>query len=85
MIMLSSIRRNVFDRLYTLKNKSPMRKYWEELEKTQYLSLQELQEIQWRRLQKLYTFLWEKNSFYRSRFQNVGLDPKFINRTSRYR
>ena len=76
--MLSNIRRNIFYRLYSLKNKSPRRKYWKELERTQFLSLQELQDIQWRRLQKLYAFLWENNSFYRSRYQKVGLDSDSI-------
>ncbi|MFT5728840.1 MAG: phenylacetate-CoA ligase [Desulforhopalus sp.] len=74
-VISSLLRRAVFEPLYCLKNNSPRISYWKQLEKTQYLSLQELQEIQWRRLQKLYAFLWENNKFYRSRFQSVGLEP----------
>ncbi|GAB6194029.1 phenylacetate--CoA ligase family protein [Desulfocastanea catecholica] len=69
------IRKAVSEPIYYRKNKSPRLSYWKELEKTQYLSLRELQDIQWQRLQKLYAFLWEKNTFYRSRFQNAGLSP----------
>lgn len=77
-MIVSLLRRAVFEPLYNLKNNSPKLHYWKELEKTQYLSLPELQDIQWRRLQKLYTFIWDSNKFYRSRLQEVGLHSHSI-------
>lgn len=74
----SSLRRAVFEPLYYRKNNSPQLSYWKKLEKTQYLCLQELQDIQWQRLQKIYAFLWEKNNFFRSRFQEAGLSSSCL-------
>ncbi|WLE96827.1 MAG: hypothetical protein QTN59_19375 [Candidatus Electrothrix communis] len=72
--MVSSIlRRKFFEPLYYRKNQSPFLNYWKKLEKTQYLSLQELKVIQWQRLKDIYSFLWKHNTFYRNRFQNIGL------------
>lgn len=74
----STLRRKLFEPLYYKKNSSPKLTYWRELEKTQFLSLQELQDIQWQRLEKINTFLWENNKFYRSRFLDAGLTSKSL-------
>ena len=74
----STLRRKVFEPLYYRKNKSPLLSYWKDLEKTQFLSLQELQDMQWQRLQKMYAFLWENNTFYKSRLLGAGLNPKSL-------
>lgn len=78
----SFLRRAVFQPLHNWKNSSPKLTYWKKLEETQYYSLAQLQEIQWRRLQKLYLFLWKKNSFYRSYFQEAGLSKSSLKEPS---
>jgi len=75
MTMLAGFRRNCIEPLYMLKSGSPRLRYWKELEKTQYLPLEELQAIQWKRLRGLWEFLWENNTFYRRRFKEAGLRP----------
>lgn len=68
-------RRHIVEPLYCRINDSPKLQYWQELEKTQFLPLERLREIQIRRLDEILRFVWDKNVFYRNRFNNVGLNP----------
>lgn len=76
--ILSSLRRHVFEPLFTWKSASPLRSYWSELEKSQFHPEQVLRERQWRRLRELIGFVWDNNDFYRSRLQAAQLDPSAI-------
>ena len=71
----SPLRRFLFEPLIYLKNGSPFRSYWQELEKTQYLPESVLLRRQWQRLEELMKFVWENNAFYRSRFEMAGITP----------
>jgi phenylacetate-CoA ligase len=78
-ISLSALlRRNIFEPLYCWAGKSPKRRYWRELEQTQYFPEAKLKEIQWQRVKTILAFAWEKNGFYRRRFQKAGVLPKHI-------
>lgn len=72
---LSPLRRRLFEPLLCLKNGSPLRRYWKELEETQYLPEAVLRERQWQKLGKLLEYVWENNTFYRARFEAAGITP----------
>ncbi len=74
----SPFRRLVFEPLISLKNGSPLRRYWKDLEKTQYLPKAVLMERQWQRLENLIRFAWENNAFYRARFEIAGITPDMV-------
>ena len=74
----SPFRRLVFEPLVSLKNGSPLRRYWKDLEKTQYLPEAVLMERQWQRLENLIRFAWENNAFYRARFEMAGITPDMV-------
>jgi phenylacetate-CoA ligase len=71
-------RRKVIAPLHAWVAGSPKYSYWRELEKTQYLSEEELLEKQWMRLKSLFNFVYEKNDFYRKRFEAYGFGPQDI-------
>lgn len=73
--MIPFLRRRVFEPLAVWRNGSPTLHYWKELEKSQYLPTEELRSIQWERLKKLLRIVYERNDFYRKRFQSVGATP----------
>lgn len=75
---LAPVRRGLFEPLLQLKNGSPLRGHWSELEKTQYLPEAVLRERQWRKLGNLLRFAGEHNDFYRARFQAAGVTPGSI-------
>ena len=75
---LPLLRRKVFEPLKVWRSKSPLIEYWRILEKTQYLSLEQIKDIQWRRLRKLWSFLWQRNEYYRRKFKEAGLDQESL-------
>lgn len=75
---LAYLRRNLFEPLQLGLSGSPRLSYWRTLEKTQWYPRERLEEIQWRRLQELWRFLWERNPFYRERFERAGLAPESL-------
>jgi len=75
---LSPIRRELIEPLIYLKSGSPLRRYWQELESTQFLSESELKERQWQRLKSLLRFSWENNAFYRARLEAAGISPESV-------
>lgn len=77
MIITPGIRR-VFERLHTIKTKSPKYRYWRELEKSQYLPRDILLERQWKRFLDIIRFSCENNPFYKKRFQDIGLKTDHI-------
>lgn len=82
---LAPIRRNVFDPLFSFKNASPLRSYWKELERTQFLPQDVLKEMQWRKLQKLLQHAAKHNAFYRERFAAAGIDADAIASVDEFR
>jgi len=48
------------------------------LEKSQYFTGVELRSIQWKRLKELLRIAYERNEFYRKRFQSIGVAPEDI-------
>jgi len=76
--MWAPLRRNVCEPLLSLKNSSPLRRYWKELEKTQFLPKAVLRERQWRKLKDLLRGVWEHNAFYRMRFELAGITPDMV-------
>ncbi len=71
-------RRGLAEPLYFALNRSPRLSYWKELERTQYLTTDELLSIQWTRLKRLISYAYDHNSFYRKRFEQVGIHPDEI-------
>jgi phenylacetate-CoA ligase len=70
--------REIFEPLYCWAAGNPKLRYWRELEKTQYWPEEKLREIQWQRLEAMLRFVFEKNDFYRRRFQDAGISPNDI-------
>jgi phenylacetate-CoA ligase len=75
---LAPLRRNFFEPFFCSFRNVPLRRYWQELENTQFLPEEILREKQWLRLEKLVRFTWENNAFYRARFENAGITPDMI-------
>jgi phenylacetate-CoA ligase len=75
---LSPLRRNIIEPLVSIRNGSPLRKYWGELEATQFLPEAVLRERQWEKLKGLLRFAAEQNEFYRKRFESHGITPAAI-------
>lgn len=80
--MNSFLRRRVFEPLSVWRSGSPKLRYWKELEKSQYLPAEELRSIQWGRLKEFLRVVYERNDFYRKRFQSVGATPEDIRSAS---
>jgi len=72
------LRRRIFEPLSAWRNDSSKIRYWKELEKSQYFTGEELRSIQWRRLKDLLRIAYERNEYYRKRFQSVGVTPEDI-------
>lgn len=72
------MRRKLFEPLYFARSGSRRLEYWRELETTQYWNESRLRALQWQRLRELVLFIHDHNTFYRSRFQAVGLHPQDI-------
>ena len=72
------LRRHLFQPLYGSLVQSPKLGYWRSLEQTQFWSEDRLRATQWQRLQALVRFVWDRNEFYRRRFEAVGLCPEAI-------
>ncbi len=75
---LAPLRRNIIDPLACLRSGSPLRSYWKELERTQFLSQATLREMQWERLTHLLRHAASHNRFYRERFAAAGVDVEKI-------
>lgn len=69
------LRRNIFEPLAAYWSKSPKLRYWKQLEESQYRTTEELKTKQWDRLRHLLQFAYERNMFYRRRFESVGILP----------
>jgi phenylacetate-CoA ligase len=54
------------------------RRYWRELERTQWLSEDELRALQLAKIQRLVKHAYEHVPFYRERYQRVGIHPEDI-------
>ena len=52
------------------------------MEETQYLPAEELRSIQFRRLKELLRIAYERNDFYRKRFQSIGAVPEDVRSAS---
>lgn len=78
MIDQSYLRRNLFEPLFFLKNRSPRLRHWKELEKSQYLPLEQQLKKQWERLTALLNYAYTSNPFYSNLFKTTGLHPKDI-------
>jgi len=77
--MVRFLRRKLFEPIYfTGWVGSPMLAYWNELERTQYLSYDELHSRQWVRLKNMIGYAYEHNTFYRKRFESAGIHPDII-------
>lgn len=83
--MFSPLRRNLIEPLYALQSRTPRLKYWQELERTQYLPERTLRQVQWRRLKDLLLYVWENNEFYRNRMSQCGLAPEMISTPDQFR
>lgn len=79
--MLPSLRRKIIEPLHSLKMKSPKLKYWQQLEKTQFLTIELLKKMQWERLIKIIQYVYYNNSFYKNRFNAAGIDPSNIKKS----
>jgi phenylacetate-CoA ligase len=75
---LSPLRRALFEPLIYLRNGSPLRRYWNELEESQYLPEAILKERQWQKLKNLLRFVMENNTFYRARFKAARITPDMV-------
>ncbi|MFP4416733.1 MAG: phenylacetate--CoA ligase family protein [Chitinispirillaceae bacterium] len=75
---VAAIRRKLADPLIGMVTGSPKSRYWREVEKTQYLSPEELYRLQWKRVNEMVQFIYENNSFYRSRMVKSGMNPQDI-------
>lgn len=69
------LRRALADPIIDKITGSPKNKYWQEVEKTQYLSENELYKRQWEKLRGLLSYIYEKNLFYRNRLDKAGIHP----------
>ncbi len=78
MTLFAGLRRRVFHPLHARLSGSPRWRYWQELERSQWLSRDRILEIQARRLVELVRFVYDHNDFYRRRFDEAGLNPKQI-------
>lgn len=76
--MISFVRRNIIEPLYSLMTATPKLRYWKELEKTQYLPEEILRARQWERLKSMLDYSYRNNRFYRKRFEEAGLRPSDI-------
>ncbi|MBT6046845.1 MAG: phenylacetate--CoA ligase family protein, partial [Candidatus Scalindua sp.] len=74
----SLVRRKIFEPFFVHKNRSIKLKYWRELERTQYLPEEVLMQKQWERVNEILRFAYNKNSFYKDRFDKVGIKPEDI-------
>jgi phenylacetate-CoA ligase len=79
--MMPFIRRNIVEPLYYKLIGSPRISYWKDLEKTQYLPINELRALQWERIKNLLAFVYENNLFYRDRFEKARIHPEDIRST----
>lgn len=75
---LAPVRRHILDPLYCLKNGSPLRRRWKELEHSQYLPEEVLSERQRQGVMRLLEHASRNNRFYRERFDSAGVDAKAI-------
>jgi phenylacetate-CoA ligase len=58
--------------------RSPLFRYWQELEDTQWLSQVDLERLQLARLQRLLHHAYQHVPFYRRRFEDAGLHPDHV-------
>lgn len=70
----SIFRRNIFEPLYVLKNRSPLLTHWKELESTQYEKYEILRERQWNKFIKLIDYVNRNNEFYKNKYRLHGID-----------
>lgn len=77
-MLLPYLRRIIIEPLYDRFTGSPKQRYWGKLEKTQYLTENVLVEKQWKRLKSILEFAYANNTFYRKRFNSVGVIPSDI-------
>ncbi len=70
----STIRRNIFEPLYVLKNRSPLLTHWKKLELTQYDEYEILRERQWNKCLKLIDYVIHNNEFYSKKYSLHGID-----------
>jgi len=68
LISLDEIRSNVYVWKYAMAKPGAQR-YFEQLQRVQYLSLTEIEDINWQRTRILLAYAYEKVPFYRSRFK----------------
>jgi len=74
--MLSALfRRKIMEPLQSVIFGSIIRRYWLEIEKTQYKSYKELLKIQQKRLQSIIEYAYQNNHFYKERFNDSNIDP----------
>lgn len=75
MDILSLISRHFIARAYSLRERSRLFSHLRELERTQWLSLEELRERQMVKSRRILIHVFETVGFYRKRFLDVGFDP----------
>lgn len=62
---------------YELWNRKAIR-YYHELQKQQYLSIDELENINWQKRKSLISYACNKVPYYKKRFKSIGLNPEDI-------
>lgn len=75
---LPMLRRKLFEPLIYCLNRSPRFRYWQKLEKTQFLQESELKSKQWKRLQSMLSYVWGNNGFYQEKFAEAGVLPDMV-------
>jgi phenylacetate-CoA ligase len=73
--MMKSLSKHIFYPLWDLKDKSQRLREWKILEQQQWWSRERLDRLQWERLGSLLEYAGRHSGFYRSRFQNHGIEP----------
>lgn len=76
--MLDVLSRNIFYPLWDIKDKSSKLRHARELEKRQWLSLDELKASQWDSLKRTIENAYQNSPYYAARFKSLGITPADI-------
>ncbi len=75
MTLFNTLRRRIVEPAWAAWSGSPLLKYWQVLERTQYLSEDEIRQRQLSKLDDIVRYAYDNNAYYRKRFDGAQIDP----------
>lgn len=78
MKLLPLLRSLVFEPLWCLKNHSQLLLYWKELERKQYLPVENIEKEQFFKMQDILCYAYKNNKYYRKKFDATNIKPEDI-------